>query len=241
MNTIFVTSTGRTGTDFFTTLFNDYVGNAWSLHEPKPAFRRRSHQLISRKPTLFEKHYFRIPRIKKHREKDEQWYVETNYHLATAIEFLREVFPRTTVIHVIRDGRDVVTSWLNKYRYITNDHLLPEHVGDEQAMKKWKSWNPLQKLAWYWKTINLLAGESEPDMWLHFENIFAGDKKAIFEVLDRFESLEYDTAQVKQLLNKKVNKTRTPFFPPHEQWPDLWKEQFDEIAGDAMEKFGYTE
>ena len=241
MNTIFVTSTGRTGTDFFTTLFNDYVSNAWSLHEPRPAFRRRSHQLIKRKPTLFDKYYFKIPRIRWHRSHGEEWYVETNYHLATAIDFLREVFPQTTVIHVIRDGRDVVTSWLNKYRYITNDHLLPEHVGDVEAMKNWKSWNPLQKLAWYWKTINLLAGQSEPDMWLRFEDIFAGDKKAVFEVLDRFKSLDYDAAQVKQLLNKKVNKTRTPFFPGYEQWPSLWKEQFHEIAGDAMKRFGYTE
>jgi len=241
MNTIFVTSTGRTGTDFFTTLFNEYVGNAWSLHEPRPAFRRRSHQLISREPTLFDKLYFKLPRIKKHRKHDEEWYVETNYHLATAIDFVREVFPQTTVIHVIRDGRDVVTSWLNKYRYITNDHLLPEHVGDAEAMKSWESWNPLQKLAWYWKTINQLAGQSEPDMWLRFEDIFAGDKKAVFEVLERFEGLDYERSQVQQLLERKVNKTRTPFFPPYEQWPSLWKEQFDEIAGDAMKRFGYTE
>ena len=241
MKTIFITSTGRTGTDFFTTLFNDYVDNAWSLHEPRPAFRRRSHRLITRRPTLFERYYFRAPRIRRHSKQKAEYYVETNYHLATAFDFLREVFPETSIIHVIRDGRHVVTSWLNKYRYITNDHLLPEHVGDREALELWDRWNPLQKLAWYWKTINLLAVDRHPDLWVRFEDIFGGDRQGVFQVLDRFGGLSYDRGQVERLLDRKVNKTRTAFFPPYEQWPGFWKEQFDEIAGETMKRFGYTE
>ncbi|MBS3806590.1 MAG: sulfotransferase [Bacteroidales bacterium] len=241
MKTIFITSTGRTGTDFFTTLFNEYVDNAWSMHEPRPAFRRRSHQLITRRPTLFEKHYFRLPRIKRHRKRAEEWYVETNYHLAAAIDFLREVFPEGSVVHVIRDGRSVVTSWLNKYRYITNNHLLPEHVEDRQAQELWDKWNPVQKLAWYWKTINLMAVSKHPDIWIRFEDIFSGDKEGVFKVLDHFEGLHYKHPQVEKLLERKVNKTQTPFFPTYDQWPDFWKEQFYEIAGDAMQKFGYSQ
>ncbi len=239
MKTIFITSTGRTGTDFFTTLFNDYVGNAWSLHEPWPAFRRRSHQLITRRPTFFEKHYFMWPRLRRHSKQREEWYVETNYHLATAIDFLRDVFPDASVIHVIRDGREVVTSWLNRYRYITNDHLLPGHVQDEEAKQKWEDWNPLQKLAWYWKTINLMANDKHPDIWLRFEDIFAGEKRGIYQVLDHFGDLHYEPAQVEKLLSRKVNKTRNHFFPSYAEWPSFWKEQFDEIAGETMKKFGY--
>jgi len=241
MNTIFITSTGRTGTDFFTTLFNDYVDNAWSLHEPRPAFRRRSHQLITRQPNPFEKQYFRIPRLKRHRKRQEDWYVETNYHLATALPFLRKVFPQAILVHVIRDGRSVVTSWLNRYRYITNEHLLPGHVRDRQALDLWQEWNPLQKLAWYWKTVNLMAWENQPDIWLRFEDIFRGRRQGVFQVLDQIEGIHYQKDQVEQLLNQKVNKTRTPFFPDYPQWPAFWKDQFYEIAGEAMQQFGYTD
>lgn len=241
MNIAFITSTGRTGTDFFTTLFNEYINNAWSLHEPKPAFRRRSHHLISRKPTLYEKYYFKLPRLNRHRKKTGVWYVETNYHLAACIPFLRSVFPESLIIHLIRDGREVVTSWLNKYRYITNDHLLPEHVGDKNVVYKWGTWNPLQKLSWYWKTLNTLAWDNHPDLWIRFEDIFREDQEGICRVLDLFEDISYNTEDIKMLLDRKVNRTQNRLFPDYNDWPPFWKEQFWEIAGDAMKRFGYSE
>ncbi len=97
MKSVFITSTGRTGTDFFTTLFNDYVEKAWSLHEPRPTFRRRGQQMIGR------------------------------------------------------------------------EHTVPE------------------------------------------------------------------------LLDPKINKAKNQFFPQYTQWPSFWKEQFWEIAGETMQKYGYSE
>lgn len=241
MRTAFITSTGRTGTDFFTTLFNDYVGNAWSLHEPKPAFRRRSHYLFARDHNLFEKLYFKIPRVRKHNKVKEEWYVETNYHLATCFTFLRAVFPDTLIVHVIRDGKEVVTSWLNKYRYITNEHLTPWHTGETEIQEKWDEWNPVQKLAWYWKTINIHAYEHNPNVWIKFEEIFNGDREGIYRILEKFDDIRYDPQSVSELLHTKVNRTQNQFFPEYSEWPSMWKDQFWEIAGDAMEKFGYTE
>jgi hypothetical protein len=241
MKTAFITSTGRTGTDFFTTLFNNYVENTWSLHEPKPAFRRRSHQLLNRNHNAYDILYFKLPRLYRHRKKNAEWYIETNYHLATCFDFLRTVFPGSLIIHVIRDGREVVTSWLNKYRYITNEHLLPGHIRDDEAMEKWSVWNPLQKLAWYWKTVNNYAYSKNPDVWIQFEEIFKGDKKGIYRILDRFEGIGYAPEQVEQLLNRKVNSTRNRFFPDYQKWPEKWKDQFWEIAGNTMQKFGYSE
>lgn len=241
MKTAFITSTGRTGTDFFTTLFNDYVTNTWSLHEPHPAFRRRSQDLINRPPSLYEKYYFKIPRIYHHRKHTENWYIETNYHLSTCFSLLRTVFPDTRIIHIIRDGRAVVTSWLNKYRYITNEHLTPYQINDQEAMKKWAQWNPLQKIAWFWKTINNYAYDSNPDLWITFEEIFQGNKKGIYKILDQFEGIHYNPSYINQLLNTKVNKTTNKFFPEYEEWPSLWKQQFWEIAGETMLRFNYRE
>lgn len=241
MEIAFITSTGRTGTDFFTKLFNDYVNNAWSLHEPWPSFRRRSYTIPARKHTLYEKYYFKIPRIRRHNKREEDVYVETNYHLANCIPLIRDAFPNAITIHIIRDGKKVVTSWLNRYRYITNDHITPYSIGDYHNQKYWKEWNPLQKLSWYWKTVNEYAYSKQPDLFLRFEDIFAGEKDSVFKILNKFSEIEYSEQGVTEFLNQKVNKTKMKFFPDYNEWPKHWKDQFWEIAGDTMQKFGYTE
>lgn len=237
----FIVSTGRTGTDFFTTLFNQKVGNAWSLHEPSPAFRARSYQLIGRPHTLYEQYYFGFKRKWRHQKKVEQWYVETNYHLFAAIPLIRDVFPHSRIIHIVRDGRKVVTSWLNKYRYITNNHINPFQIPGDEAQNYWHQWNPLQKLSWYWKTVNELVETQQPDLWLSFESIFAPPHDDLFKLLDHLPDIQYNQQEVKALANEKVNKTQQNFFPDYEHWPDHWKDQFWAIAGDAMKRYGYQE
>ncbi|MDA3792642.1 MAG: hypothetical protein PF545_03155 [Elusimicrobia bacterium] len=72
MKTAFFFSTGRTGTDWVTSLFNDNIKNAWSVHEPHPAFRKRARRLVSNKFTLYDKYYFKIPRWYRHKKKKEE-------------------------------------------------------------------------------------------------------------------------------------------------------------------------
>jgi hypothetical protein len=236
----FIVSTGRTGTDFFTTLFNSAaIPDAWSLHEPRPAFRARSYQLIGRQHTWFERLYFQFPRQRWHKPRAETWYVETNYHLFAAIPLIREAFPNAWIIHVIRDGRAVVTSWLNKYRYITNNHITPFSLPGDPAQADWPYWNPLQKLSWYWKTVNELVAEQQPDLWLSFEQLFRPPYADLYHMLDQLPLSYYDPDKVKELARRKVNRTQTPFFPSYEQWPRRWQEQFWHIAGPAMQRFGY--
>ncbi|MHC3994867.1 sulfotransferase [Thiomicrolovo sp. ZZH C-3] len=240
MKTAFFVSTGRTGTDFFTDFFNNVVENSWSLHEPKPAFRKRGHQLMSRPHTAWEKYYFSLPRRWWHMKHSEEWYVETNYHLFAAIPLIRDAFPDALVFHIVRDGRDVVTSWLNRGRYITNDHMTPFHIPGDPAQALWENWNALQKLAWYWKTVNTRAIETQPDMIIKFEELFKTNKELIFDILAKFDGLVYDEAKVRASLEKKVNRNRIEFFPKYDEWPRHWKEQFWEIAGEKMEELGYA-
>ncbi len=235
----FIVSTGRTGTDFFTSLFNDHISNTWSLHEPKPAFRARSYKLVGRTHTLFEKYYFKMPRQRRHKDHPGKWYIETNYHLFAAIPLIRDAFPHSLIVHIVRDGREVVTSWLNKYRYITNDHITPHHIPGDPAQPYWKNWNPLQKLSWYWKTVNEMVEAHQPDLWLHFEKIFQQNHEDLAVLLQNLSGIDYEWEQVKEIAGKKVNKTQQPFFPDYAEWPRHWQDQFLAIAGDTMERYGY--
>jgi hypothetical protein len=241
MHYAFITSTGRTGTDFFTYLFSDVVKNSWSQHEPKPAFRRRSYAFLSRKPNWYDEVYFGLSRRWFNLNKHKDWYVETNYHLFDATPLIRNVFPDALTIHIIRDGRQVVRSWLNRYRYITNDHITAHHLPGDPAQAVWDEWNPVQKLSWYWKTVNQRAARLEPDLFLRFEDIFKSENSAVFDILAAMPGVEFEESDVKQALKHRVNSTRRDFFPKFEEWPEEWKQQFWEIAGEEMVKQGYVD
>jgi len=195
---------------------------------------------MSRPHTLYEKYYFSIPRKLWHLKHKEEWYVETNYHLFAAIPLIRDAFPDALVFHIVRDGRDVVTSWLNRNRYITNDHMTPFHIPGDPAQALWAGWNPLQKLAWYWKTVNNHAQAQNPDMTIKFEELFKTNKALIFDILAKFDGLVYDEEKVRASLEQKVNRNRLEFYPKYAEWPQHWKDQFWEIAGETMERFGYA-
>lgn len=243
MHYAFISSTGRTGTDFFTHLFNDVVKNSWSQHEPKPAFRRRSYKFLSQEPSWHDKAYFKLSREWFNLGKNKDWYVETNYHLFNATNMIRSVYPDALTVHIIRDGRQVVSSWLNRYRYITNDHITAFHLPGDPAQKEWNDWNPVQKLAWYWKTINQRAAQLQPDLYLMFENIFTADKEesAVFDILNAMPGIDYDREVVKQALGHRVNASGRNFFPKFAQWPAEWQQQFWSIAGEEMVKQGYID
>ncbi|MFB6356380.1 MAG: hypothetical protein ABEJ65_07685 [bacterium] len=244
MKTGFILSTGRTGTDFFTHFFNNVVKNSWSLHEPTPAFKRRSFELVSRGHTLYEKIYFKIPRLYRHLLRDKDYYIESNYHLFSLVPLLREAFEDPIVIHVIRDGRDVVRSWLNRGWFLDDpgSKLSPHYFeGYDQATDCWEDWNALEKVAWYWKAVNEVIHEQSPDVTVYFEDIFYDKHEGIYEILDQFDDMEYRDEGVQNSFQQKVNKSTHKLVPKYPEWPDSWKEQFQSIAGNAMEKWEYDD
>ncbi len=242
MTAIFVTSTGRTGTWFITRLINEAVDNAWSLHEPKPHFKREGWELLRKPPRVWHKVYFSLPRYWRHFWKTAEWYVETNYHLFACIPLIRKVWPNALIVHVVRDGRAVVRSWLNRNRYLGHEHITPALFPDSSVDKDtWLSWNPLQKNAWYWQAINAYTIQQQPDVILSFEKMFNPPFTDLYALLALMPEVSYDKQAIETKLNEKINKTKKPFFPPFEEWPAEWQSQFWAIAGEEMARLGYSE
>ena len=240
MRTAFITSTGRTGTGFLTRLFNEGVPGAFSLHEPRPAFRRRAHAWMGRGPTLYERLRFKTSRNSYCRGRKESLYVENNYQLFAAFPLIRDVFPEARIIHIVRDGRQVTTSYLNRYRYIAGQHITPADVPEDGATELWADWSPVQRLAWYWATVNRHAAAQGPDLVLRFEDMFDEERSGLWRLLDSLD-VDYDREAVRALAAERVNPGRRGFFPPYEEWPADWKAQFQQVAGGAMAQFGYVE
>lgn len=239
----FIVSTGRTGTSFLTYLINNYVDNAYSETEPKPAFRRRGLRILSREPYWHEKIYFKSFRAYRDLFHDEKWYIETNHKLFSLVPHLRQWYSEALIIHVIRDGREVVRSWINYGRFMKVKSktlkLLPNLAEDDSIRQRWKNWNPIQRAAWYWSRKATVIDSSNPDYTFRFSNLLNAEGTTIFEFLDKFEGVDYQDREIKQNLKRKKNESTSNFIPEYSLWPDHWKEQFWELAGNAMERFSY--
>jgi hypothetical protein len=235
-----IVSTGRTGTLALTRILNDRVENAWSQHEPKPAFRRRAKRILREGHTKQDGLYFLASRRAWQALHPEKWYVESNHNLFTAIPMIRSVLPEVLIVHVIRDGRETVTSWLNRYSYIRTLSLTPMDRPGDPAAEQWERWNPLQKTTWYWVMTNAIIQAAEPDLTVRFEDLFHESARGFEALLQRLEGVRYDLDALRAAVSVKHHASSNALFPPYRDWPDVWKRQFDEIAGEAMVHHGYA-
>lgn len=246
MKKLFTLATGRTGTTFLAHFFNQVTTNSIARGEDKPAFLRRGYELVSRDSTVFERFYFKIYReLRMRKYQDKVWFMDTNNRLfSCANKIIREVYPDARVYQVVRDGRDVVRSWMNRGRYFPADkgrRLTPAMVPNDPFLQRWDSMNALQKISWNWVTNNRIIEEQGPDDLYFFEGFFSSPYSEMYRLLDSLEGLEYDRATVDEALTKIINPSPTYVFPKYPDWPELWKEQFWEVAGETMEHYGYKQ
>lgn len=246
MQQLFTLATGRTGTTFLAKFFNDVIPGTIARGEDKPAFLRRGYEMVSRDSNPAERLYFRIPRDRRMRKHpDKVWYIDTNNRLfACGDKVIRKVYPEARIYQVVRDGRDVVRSWLNRGRYFPADkglRLTAAMVPGDPYQDKWDSMNALQKITWNWITNNRIIESQNPDSLYFFEGFFNAPYSEMFRLLNSLEGINYDRETVLTALQEIVNPSPSYLFPKWDEWPQLWKEQFWEIAGPTMEHYGYTE
>lgn len=121
---VFIVSTGRTGTKFLANLLGKYE-ETLAVHEP---FARNGMKegwkLVH---NLYDEKYF-INILKKNREKNffenNNLYVESNPEISFYVNYILKAFPESKIIHIIRDGRDVVRSWFNRSIYTCPNFLV---------------------------------------------------------------------------------------------------------------------
>jgi len=236
----FIVSTGRTGTLALTRIINERVEDAWSQHEPKPAFRRRSKRILREGHSKQDALYFLASRRSWQALHSESWYVESNHNVFPAIPMIRSVLPDAVIVHVIRDGRATVTSWLNRYSYIRTRNLTPMDRPGDPAVEHWERWNPLQKTAWYWVMTNEVIAAAKPDLTIHFEELFHESGDGLVRLLEPLEGVRYDREALREAVAVKHHPSSNVLFPPYRDWPEVWKRQFEEIAGEAMTRHGYS-
>lgn len=171
---------------------------------------------------------------------------------------IRRLFPEAKVIHLVRDGRDVLTSgtfdWLLKDAEGTERHefyfkpipgMKLERFFDKNVIKKWATnWN---------ETVDVFD-DDEPDYRISYEEM----KEDMAEALKKlFSALGVESSnEIADACEAGSTFERMSGRPPGQDDPTAkarkgivgdWKnyftladgELFDALAGDQMEKMGY--
>ncbi len=243
---VFIVSTGRTGTKFFSVFFN-YFNNILALHEPYPDFRKLSVNYARGKVSFNAA----AKQIEKNRrlinyelkKKKINIYIESNNRFFSLLKPLRAVFPGAKIIYIVRDGRDYVRSGMSRNWYTASDkntRLRADMFPGDPYYEKWNKMNRFEKIAWRWqkkdgiihddiKTLDNTIKVTFEDIFLHPDNI------GIYDIT-RFMGI--DDAVVAERLektkNQKINTNPKHAIPAWKSWDEEMKKAFDEIAASHM-------
>jgi hypothetical protein len=190
-------------------------------------------------------------------------WLDSSNALPWVIEPLYELFPGARFIHLLRDGRKVVSSFYNKFPDVMYDDLsvsiinawLENPSGTIEPSPEKKFWRPLpikglkfseefqtfnrfQRLCYYWQDCNLFIKEA-------MAAIPSGQRLTV-----RLEDLVSQPNVLKSFLavfdiqydDIYMNKLKRPVnvhIPKNFPLSSAQNNQFNSIAGSAMKTFGY--
>lgn len=254
--TAILLSTGRTGTMAVAHYLQDSYEGVCARHEPKPS---RHLRLLSNRYLCHRVGRQRLiqayvrARQGLFASMGERVYVESNNFLHGFLDVLDDVFDRPRIVHIVRDPRTYIRSWINfgvfsglkglAGRYLKYWLLKPELLTPQPAFR-WDAMPPQERIAWYWSALNreLNRGEQlfgDRYIRLRFEDLFTADNQPM-DKLAAWLGLPPRSRPEATLAAEKVNKSRRNLCPPFEQWNRLTREKVLNQCRELMDLYGYT-
>lgn len=286
-NNVFLVSGGRTGTTFFGEQLSHVIDDSFSVHEPdllstSPRRFLRSikdfgfyHMTVGRVlgqtgvRNLAQKYLSGVlsegevaQQIRRHREKyygtrKASLLIESYYQWFGLLPPLRQVFPRSKIVGIIRDPRDWVGSWISYGSHhddtdmvarLKQSRLSPSMM-DHNTDIDWSAMNQFEKLCWDWNTTNTLICDfsaiDEQTRFYRFEDMFdqRGGKKTVDDFLKfitRFDDRSYSYDIEKFDIETRQNAS-TKTVPNWVEWSSSKARTMDRFCGPLMRKLGYGE
>ncbi len=238
-NIFFILSIGRSGTRFLAELLNKSP-NALVVHEPFD--EAIPHQNAYLNPISAEK-YIRDFRMKeiylRVHNLDIDIYGEVNSYLRRHCKAIKKLIPNVKLIHLVRDGRDVVRSMYARMTmkpgvYSTRN-IVP--LEDDPWRSEWSRMSRFERLCWYWMIENKYLRECI-DRFVRFEDIITDYNYFKRNVLD-YINLNIPREVWEHEVNKPKNITIVHKLPHWSEWSSELMESFKRICGDEMKIYGY--
>ena len=193
---VVILSTGRTGTMALARRFDEAWDEVRALHEPRPNRHLRiasNRHLCGRMSASAAAGLFAASRRRLFRAVRQPIYIESNNFLHGFLDVLGLLFDRPRVVHVVRDPRTFIRSWIDfgvfrglkgfVGRYVPYWLLKPELI-EPRPQRRWKDMPPPERIGWYWNAVNAVLDRAEAlfggdYLRLRFEDLFTADLAAI--------------------------------------------------------------
>jgi len=236
----FIVSTGRTGTKWLARILNSEKAHV--LHEPVP-FEGLAHiAACKNKRNAYD--YVKNFRIKEIYLRNKNIneidiFGEVNGNLRRHIAPLSKLLPNITIIHLIRNGKNVIRSVMNRNTFTDKKSIYFKFIPPEARRKKlnWKHIDNFEKMCWIWRWENEYM-DAGTDNHVKFEDITSSYqifKKQLTEKI----GVDISENVWKEQINLPINKNEKCNFPSYEYWTKSEKNKFQKICGKMMDKYGY--
>ena len=255
MKTILILSTGRVGSKFLIRLFSESFSNLEAHHGgPYSRFFNvlGNMCLANLLPNrMVGKVYSQmIGRVV--RRCPAEFYLDANAYVVGLLPYLDKAYPNLKIVHLVRDPRDVVRSYINWIHTRPASWLAHHFIPFWQpkpSLTALGSWTKLlseelfDRLAWVWALKNSkfmeLSEFEVPYHMVRFEDLFAVPNGKV-EFVRLLEFMGLPSVDIPgNRLDQKINQTTKKNFPHWTEWsPDLCA-HLTSICGTAMIRYGY--
>lgn len=238
----FIVSMGRSGTRFLSRLLDlPQGGDVAVFHE----LNSDRHALVkayinSNNAKKYLEHYRGRVIAARIMHSKCKIYGEVNSYLRYHVRPIQELW-NPLVLHLIRDGRSVVRSIMNRKTFLPSDRLHSGKLAplpNDPWSEKWPSMSRFERVCWYWANTNrhLLAQELP---LVRFEEIIHSYELFEKQIL-RPIGISISSKKWEEQIHFPQNQNKYNWFPHWENWSAFQKKQFEEICADIMLDLGYT-
>lgn len=145
-----------------------------------------------------------------------------------------------TIFHLVRDGRSVVRSLMNRRVFTPDDEKVTGKLAplsSDTMVERWPTMNRFERVCWYWRHANQFLIERKLPLIRLEEVVDSYDKFShqVLYPLDIIIPYEIWKSEVSQ--PKNISKFK--IFPPWKDWTNKQKHQFGNICGPGMAEIGY--
>jgi Sulfotransferase family len=236
----FILGFGRSGTAFMANLLNQ-AQEAYVFHEPviedfyahlkahyNQTEAKRYMQGFRKKEIYFRTRHM-TPGV----------YGEVNGNLRCHSEAIRLAFPNAALLHLVRDGRDVVRSAMpRRVMTIRNPLSLMIHPEDADPWKAcWHEMDRFARICWYWQEENRRL-RTAIGKTVQFEQIVSSYEYFARGILDPC-AIQIGKEAWATAIATPQNTTREFSMPKWDQWTSEQQKTFREICEEEMVQCGY--
>ena len=249
-NKVFILSTGRSGTNYLTKKIDALNLVTNNLHQGNMSRRINILSNIALKHPKINS--LLVNKLQRNPEMlnnfiDPLKSLAFFYYLKDLKQNSPESFKDVTIIHLVRDPRDFVRSFMNwKDRKLSGKiahNLVPYWMPKpKNNFLKNLNMSKFEHYCWTWEIKNELFHNTFHDIdnyiLVRFEDMI-NNEDVLLRILNKVSGVEISKIQLSKNDTTKVNSTKNKSFPDWKEWNNKQSQLLHSICGEQMELYQY--